>query len=218
MVRWTDHRPAERGCRVDPAPRQVEHVARPEDLVDGRVALRLPLHGGAMVGPRLVAQGLPVHRRVDPPVLLPRDLQNEDIVHVVVRIESAGGGWGDVRVHLGGMAEVIDELPGEVGQRRPGAVQPLEHQGGAAGEFVEHLVGTDLVGDLGAEAARCRVAAGVEHCALPRHAHERGAQSTVGHKFVDRLSGEQVIEAPRQFGSASEERLPVPVLGGKGIR
>ena len=110
----------------------------------------------AVVGPRLVGERMPVHGLVDPPVLRAGDLDHEHVMRVVVRIEAARGRRRDVRVDLGGVTEIGDQLPGERRDRLPGAVQSLQHQRGAVRELLQHLLGVELVADLGAEAARRR--------------------------------------------------------------
>ena len=63
---------------------------------------------GAVVGPRLRRQGIVVHGLVHDPALLSGRLQDEHVVHVVVRIEAAVGRRRDVGVGLNGMAEIVD--------------------------------------------------------------------------------------------------------------
>ena len=108
----------------------------------------------AVIRPGLVGQRMPVHGLVDGPVLRARDLDHEHVVRVVVRIEPARGRRGDVGVDLGGVTEVRDQLPGERRDGLPCAVQALEDQRRTAGELLEHLRRVELIGDLGAEAAR----------------------------------------------------------------
>ena len=85
-------------------------------------------------------------------MLLAGDLQHEDVVHVVVRAEPARGRRGDVGVDLRGVPEVGGQLVGELDQRRPEPVQPLQDDGAAVGEQPQDGVGGHLVGDLGAGA------------------------------------------------------------------
>ena len=102
---------------------------------------------GAALLPRLVAQRVGEHRLVDRPALAPGDLQDEHVVDVVVRREALVLRRGDVGVDLHRVAELGGQPGAEVDQRRPGAVQGLQHERGAVGERAEHLVVGDLVGD-----------------------------------------------------------------------
>jgi hypothetical protein len=74
---------------VQEAAGQVERVTRLQDRVDDRLPLGGRGHLGGAVGPRLAAQRIGEHRLVDPPVLLPGHLQDEDVVDVVVGAEPA---------------------------------------------------------------------------------------------------------------------------------
>ncbi len=87
--RQVDARAAERGRRVQPAPRHVEAVAGGEHGVDGGRRLRGPAHGIPVLGPGLVAQRRLDDGRAHLPVLLAGHLQHEHVVHVVVVVEAA---------------------------------------------------------------------------------------------------------------------------------
>ena len=63
------------------------------------------------------ARGCVAHRGVHRPVLLPAHLQDEHVVHVVVRVEAARGLRRDVRVDLGRVPELGHQLAGERPQR-----------------------------------------------------------------------------------------------------
>ena len=64
------------------------------------------------------------NRRMNSPVLLAGNLEHEDVVYVVVRIEAACGFRGDVSIDLYRMPEVIDKTAGEHLQRGPGPCSP----------------------------------------------------------------------------------------------
>ena len=80
------------------------------------------------------------------PALLALDLQHEDVVHVVVVAEALRLRRGDVGVDLHRVAELGGQVLGEVDDRRPEAVQALQHQGGPVGEEPDQGVVADLVG------------------------------------------------------------------------
>ena len=124
-----------------------------------------------------VRSGSAEHRLVDAPVLLAGHLQHEDVVHVVVRAEAARGRRRDVGVDLRGVAQVGGELVGELDQRRPEAVQPLQDDGAAVGEQPQHRVGGHLVGDLRAGAPGGGEPLRVDDGAVLGDPQERGAQA-----------------------------------------
>ena len=96
---------------VDPSSRQIEDVPGLEDSVDPRLRSCALGDSFAVIGPRLVGERMPVHRLVNRPMLRAGDLDDEHVVGVVVRIEPARGRRRDVRVDLGGVTKVRDELP-----------------------------------------------------------------------------------------------------------
>jgi hypothetical protein len=81
---------------------------------------------------RLAAGGVHV------PALAAVDLEDEHVVGVVVDAEPARSGRGDVGVDLDGVGQGELEVAGEADQRRPEAVQALQHDGGAGVELLEH--------------------------------------------------------------------------------
>jgi hypothetical protein len=89
---------AQRLGRVQPPTGEVERVSGAQNRVDDRWPFRLGRNGFPMVGPRLVGQGMLMDWFVDGPALFASDLDDEDIVHVVMRIESPGRCGRDVRV------------------------------------------------------------------------------------------------------------------------
>ena len=129
-------------------------------------------------------------------MLLAGHLQDEDVVDVVVRAEPARGRRGDVGVDLGGVAQVGGQLVGELDQRRPEAVQALQHHRAAVGEQPQDRVRGHLVGDLGAGAAGRREPLRVDDDAVLRDAEEGRAQPARGEQLVDRREVEQVGEGP----------------------
>ena len=166
-----------------------------------------------VIRPGLVGQRMPVHRLVDGPVLRARDLDHEHVVRVVVRIEPARGRGGDVGVHLGGVAEVRDQLPGERRDRLPCAVQALEDERRTAGELLQHLARVELIADLGAEAARTGERVRRKYRALGGHAHERRAQRAVGDELVRSARAEEIVEVRR--GRRAEKRPLSPMAVGE---
>ena len=87
--RQVDRRAALSHRGVDPSARQIQHVAGLEDRVDARLGPCALGDGVAVPGPGLVGERMPVHRLVDRPALRTRDLDDEHVVGVVVRIEPA---------------------------------------------------------------------------------------------------------------------------------
>ncbi len=183
-----------RGRGVQVSPRQVQRVAGVQHLVEEGLLGGAGADGGGVVVPGLGAQRVVVHRRVDVPALGARDLEDEDVVDVVVRGEPGRRRRGDVGVDLHRVAEVGVEAGREVGDRRPGAVHALEHDGVAVGEERRDAVVTQLVGDLGADPAVAGEVLRVDDGALLGDAQERGAQAPVGEQFVDGVEGEEVAE------------------------
>ena len=112
-----------------------------------RTASRRSVHGWSRNGDG-------VHGCVDGPLLATGDLEDEDVVDVVVVVEALVLRWSDVGVGLDRVPEVGGQLLAEVDDRRPDAVQGLQHEGGAAGEERGQLVVADLVGDAGARGHR----------------------------------------------------------------
>jgi hypothetical protein len=137
--------------------------------------------------PRLVRERQLVHRLVDDPALLTGHLQHEHVVHVVVRIETARGRGCHVGVHLRGMPQLAHERTREGHERRPRAVQALQHDRRSGRELGQDLRGVDLVGDFRAVAAGRGEPACGQHVALLRHAQEGRAQGALGQQFVDRV-------------------------------
>ena len=120
---------------------------------------------------------MPQHRLVDEPPLLPRDLQYEHVVHVVVVAEALRLRRGHVGVDLDGVAEVRGERLGEVDDRRVRAVQGLQHDRRAVREEPGQCGVVDLVVDGRSDAAAPGEAAGCVGLAVLRDAQERRAQS-----------------------------------------
>ena len=190
--------PAQRLGGVQVAARQVERVTGPEHGVDDGWLLGPGRDGGAVVGPRLVAQRRVQHRLMDPPALLARHLQDEDVVHVVVRRETLRRRGSDVGVDLDRVAQVGGQCSGEVDERRPQPVQALQHDGVAVEEQLEHPVVGHLVADECTDAAGPGVAAGRRHDAVAGQPDEGRAQPTAGEQLVDRGQGEDVVVRRRR--------------------
>jgi hypothetical protein len=109
---------------------------------------------------------------MDAPALLAGDLQDEDVVGVVVGREALRLARRDVGVDLDRVPEVGDQLAGEVHQRRPHPVQPLQDEGVAVDEQVEQPVVDDLVRDLRAGPSASCVARRRHHGAALGDAQE----------------------------------------------
>ena len=199
---------------MDPAARKVEHVAGPKGHVDRRGAGCLTLDARAHARPWLMRQRVDEGGLMDAPLLLARNLHDEDVVHVIVRVEPAGLSGRHVGVDLARVADVGGEPAREIGDRRPGAVKPLQHDGRTRRELSEHLGRVDLVTNLGAEPTRRSEPHRGEHCTLVGHADERRSKTAARDKFVDRVGAEQVVSARQQI-SARQERLRTPVQVGE---
>ena len=115
------------------------------------------------------------------PPLVARDLQDEHVVHVVVRGEPAVLRRRDVRVDLNWMAELRCQVGGEVDEWRPCAMQPLQHQGAAAADLGQDSVVGCLVRNAGpAPPPRVKRAAGstVPSLAIRRNGVRRPRRDT----------------------------------------
>ena len=124
-----------------------------------------------------------------------------------MRVEPARLRGRDVRVDLDGVAEVEDQLPVEVPERTPGAVQTLQDDRRPRRELGEHAVGVRPDRHLRAEAAGRRVGGGRQDGPLHRHPDEGGAECAIGEELVDGVGGEQVVEAALQLGSGVSRAL-----------
>jgi hypothetical protein len=213
-----DARAAEGSRRVEVAAWQVEAVTRDQGLLDEWRTLSCLFDSGLPAGPRLVTQRQLVHRRADLPPLLTGDLQDEHVVDVVVVAEALVLRWCDIGVDLHGVAELTGERLGELDDRAPGPVQPLEHEGRALGEVVQHGVVTHLVRDGRTDPPTAGEAAVLERRAVARHAQEGRAQAAARDELVDRVGGEQVVERLGQVFRAVEQRLARPVAVGELCR
>ena len=165
--------------------------------------------------PRLGRQGMVVHGLMHDPAFLSGHLQDEHVMHVVMRIEAAIGGRRDVCVRLHRMAQIIDGLADEFDERRPQPVQTLQHNRCARGELVEYLRGVDLVGHLGTESGRPEVAVSSQDVALLGQPNERRAHPTLGDQFVDRVGESRSLKSRGNALGSAEQRLATPVLVGE---
>ena len=126
------------------------------------------------------------------PVFFAFDLEHEYVMHVIVRVESPGRLRRYVGVDLSRVPELLDQAAGKGLYRGPRAVQPLQDDCRAIGEFPKHHSGIDLVGHLGAEPARGGVARRRQDRALLRQPDERRAQGPVSEQLVGGRRGKQV--------------------------
>jgi hypothetical protein len=118
---------------VQPAAREVEHVARPQHpVLDGLARLaqlrRVPL----------ILQRQLERRLVHEPPLLTRDLEHEHVVRVVVNRQALSRSRRVVRVRLRRVAESLLERTTERANVGPSQVQPLEDDRRAALPLGEH--------------------------------------------------------------------------------
>jgi hypothetical protein len=123
---------------------EVEGVARPQqDVVDG-ITGRTQLGLVALILERELES-----RRIHEPALLPRYLEREDVVRVVVDGKTLRLAGREVRIGLGGMAELPLEHTAELRERRPGVVQALDDERCSRLELGEHAahVGRAAEGD-----------------------------------------------------------------------
>jgi hypothetical protein len=204
---------AQRGCRVEVSTREVEAIAWPKHCVDqGRLLssflnLRLP------IGPRLITERRLQDRWMNQPPFLAFDLQHEDVVHVVMSAEALILGWSDVRVGLYGMAQFGSESLAELKNRRPDAMQGLQHQSRAVSKEPDELVITDLICNSSPNAARRGEGPDGEGCTVLRDAEERDPQTALGDQLVDRICIEQLAKSTsRKIASWGQQRLLPPVL------
>ncbi len=119
--REVDRDVAESGGRVQVPAGQVEHVPRSHDELLERLPLGRLLDGIPVLVPRLVAQRQWPDRLADPPALLPLDLDDEDVVHVVVVAEACALWRRDVGVDLARVAEVGGQTLREAQDRLVGS-------------------------------------------------------------------------------------------------
>ena len=149
-------------------------------------------------------------------MLLALDLHDEHVVDVVVVVEAPVLWWRHVGVHLHRVAQVGGEVLRGGDDRRPGAVQPLEHDARASGEQTQHAVLADLVPDGRAHAATEGVGRGVEGGALLRHPQERGAQRPLSEEGIDRGRTEAVFRG-RKLRCTTQHGSATPVLLGEDL-
>ena len=126
-------------------------------------------------------------------------LEDEDVVGVAVHREALRPGRGQVGVGLAGVPERELQLGDQPGERRPVAVQALQHDGGAALEQVDDLAridqaGQGLAGQGGAGAGVARLR---QHRAVAGEAHGGRADRGRGEQVVDVVEGEQPDEVGR---------------------
>ena len=210
MVRWRESAVGRLGL-VEPAARQVERVAGPQDEVVGRLAVLPERLRVALVLQRELEQ-----RVVEEPALLAGHLEDEHVVGVVVHGEALRAARRVVGVGLNAETERFLELPAEDRQRQPVHVQRLEDDGGArlplgedAGD-VHRLREGGPPGDVGG------VGADVE---LPTLAHqpESGIADRRGaDQLLDVGLGEEVVEAARLV-PRDDERPLLPMLGEERV-
>ena len=212
--RQVDARPAERRGRVQPAPGDVEAVARRQHRVDhrrssaaaARTASRRSVHGWSRSG-----LGAPA---AAPPVLLAGDLEDEDVVHVVVVVEAPVLRRGDVGVGLHRVAEVGGELLGR--RRRPAArcgagpaARSSRRRRRAAGPC-RHSPGRRCRRPRHRRGCRSRARA----CGRPWPSAGTASAVPGRRRLVDGVRAEQVRRAG-PVGGAGQERTATPVLGGE---
>ena len=129
---------------MEPAPRQVEHVPRPEDEVVHGLARTAHLGGVLLVLQRQLERWL-----VNEPALLAGDLKHEDVVRVVVHREPLRRARRVVRVHLRGMAQRAFERAAERAELRPVEVEALQDDRRPALPFGQHAIDVGRPGEAG---------------------------------------------------------------------
>src|SRR4029453_7500555 len=127
--------------------REVEAISRLQHRLDKGRFFSPPLNVSFAVAPSLIAQRRPQDRGMDAPPLLPVNLENKDVVHVVMGAETLILWRRHVRVGLHRMAELCGEPLAELENRRPGSMQGLQHKGRAAGKETDQFVLAHLVSD-----------------------------------------------------------------------
>ena len=174
-------------CRVVGVGRQVEHVA-----------------GGGGDG----AQAGHV------PGLVPGRLEDQHVMVVGVPGEPPGAGRREVGVGLHRVAQLAFEAPAQVDQRRPGALQGLEHQGGATVDRLGDLGHVGHVVEGGApHPDRRRGALGRQPLPV-LHEAERGPPCRRQQEGFGVLDVEEIGEVQ---AAGPHERPAAPVVVGEGI-
>ena len=158
------------------APREVEAVTSSQRQVEPRLTQFVERQRRRLGrSTHRVARAL--QRIPHAPALRTLELDDEDVVEVVVQLESMGGRRREVGVHLHGMVQRQRQVVGELGEMGIGQLESLQDDGGAIVVQLEHAVRLDHVfdramADPGPPAVRAAAAAS--------HRHARGGRRAAG--------------------------------------
>jgi hypothetical protein len=146
----------------------------------------------------------------DPPSLHPGHLQNEHVVRVVVDVEALRHRRGEIDVHLDRMRELGLEVPTEVRQRCPIAMESLQDDGRPIPEQLVHAPGVDQVIEIARlDPGALRVARRREGRSFLDHPESGEAEPPLRQQAIDVGKREKLVE---RFRAGPVERRPTPVL------
>jgi hypothetical protein len=158
--------------------RDVERVAGLQLCIDLRRARILEASGAFLVSERSVERAVPYL-----PMLDAGHLQHEHVVRVVMDVEALRDRRSQINVHLHRVRQLDLELAAEVRQRRPKAVDRLQHDRGAVREQLVDASGVDDVVQLARLDARLlRIERRRQRLPLLHHTERREAKPALRQK------------------------------------
>ena len=104
------------------------------------------------------------------------------------------------------MAQIRAQCAGELDERRPEAMERLQHDRVPGREQLHDPVVDDLVADGCADTARTGEARGVDDRAVLRDSNERRAEPSGREDLVRRIEREEVAEALAELTAPGEQR------------
>src|SRR4029453_1284827 len=202
----------ERRRSMEVSTREVEAISRLQHRLHKGRFFSPFLNISFAVAPSLIAQRRRQDRGMNAPTLLPVNLQNKDVVHVVVGAEPLILWRRHVRVGLHRMAELGGEPLAELQNAPPGSMQGLEHKGRAVRKETDQLVLAHLVSDTCSNATRRGEGFVGEGRPIFGDPQEWRPQTPLRYELVDRIRIEQFCNLALEIGGRGQQWLLTPEL------
>ena len=151
---------------------------------------------------------------VDLPPLGPVDLEHQHIVVIRMAAQAGGRRRAEIRVGLHGVGQLLLHVDAEPSQRRPGALQPLEHDRRPAGDEGQDPIDvSDIVDHDRPDVRTGRERRHREGRAVVNHA-KRWTSAEIGEHHFDRVDVEEIGEV---VNGLAEDRAPPPAAASEVV-